>query len=392
MGWNDPDKKNGNGDDPWGKNSGPPDLDEALKQLQRKVAGLFGGGRNGQFEFKDNKRSSMGMWLIGALILVVYILSGIYIVQPFEEAVVKRFGSYVRTEGPGPHWIPWFIETRTIVNVEEIRTTEHGDQMLTSDENIIFAKMAVQYRINNSRDYLFNIVNPDTTIKQVSESALRSVVGQSTLNEVLTSGRAEVTEKVREQVQTILNSYGSGLLISDLAMQQTRAPEEVKEAFDDAIKAQQDEERFKNEAQAYANQRIPIARGKATRILQEAQAYKEQQILKAKGETARFEQLLPEYKRQPQVMRDRLYLDTLEEVYSHTNKIIVDVDGGNNLMVLPLDQIAKAARNNTNSEEDVTLSNIEIPTQPSRQASSSSRNSIRPSYDDINRYRASRGG
>lgn len=392
MGWNDPGNKdkNGNGEDPWGKDSGPPDLDEALKQLQRKVAAMFGGGRGGQFEFKGRKRSNFGMWLVAILVAIVYVLSGIYIVQPFEEAVVKRFGQYSRTEGPGPHWIPWGIETRTILNVEEVKTTQHGDKMLTSDENIVSARIAVQYRIRNSKDYLFNVIDPDITIRQVAESALRSVVGQSTLNEVLTIGRTEITQKIREKMTSIINNYGVGLEISDIAMQQTKAPEEVKDAFDDAIKAQQDEERFRNEAQAYANQRIPVAQGKAKRILQEADAYKQEQILKAKGETARFEQLLPEYKRQPKIMRDRLYLDTLENVYAKTNKVIVNVEGGNNLMVLPLDQIASRTRTLPDTDSSYDLSLNDKMNEPTPQVTPG-RSTGRPTYEDISRYRTSRG-
>ncbi len=389
MGWNDPGNgnKNGNGNNPWGNDKGPPDLDEALKQLQRKVAGLFGGGSGGQFDTGGGKSGGMAVWFIGIIVLAVYVLSGIYIVQPYEEAVIKRFGKYERTEGPGPHWTPRFIESRTILNVEEVRNFEIRDQMLTKDENIIKAAIAIQYKIHDSKAYLFNVIGPDVTISQVAGSALRSVVGQSTLNEVLTSGRTEVTRKIREQVEHTLNEYGVGLIVSDLAMQRTSAPDEVKASFDDAINAQQDEERFKNEAQAYANQEIPLARGQAKRIYEEAEAYKQQKILEAKGRTARFEQLYPEYKRQPEILRDRLYIDTLEEVYAKTNKVIVDVDGGNNLMVLPLDQItrqgvkladvASAAENyaKANQSSNTSLAKVE---KSSRGA--------RPRYDDVNRY------
>lgn len=390
MGWNDPgnDDKKGNGNDPWGKENGPPDLDEALRQLQRKVAMMFGGGKGGSFDGKGSKRGSFGIFFIAAIIIGIYILSGIYIVQPYEEAVVKRFGEYNRTETSGPHWIPLLIESRTILNVEEVKNFEIEDQMLTKDENIIQAAIAVQYRIENPKDYLFNLTDPDQTIRQVSESALRSVVGQSTLNEVLTSGRSDVARRVREQVELNLKEYGAGLLVADLALLRTRAPQQVKDAFDDAIKAQQDEERFKNEAYAYANQIIPIAEGKAKRVIEEAEAYKEQQILKARGSTARFEQLYPEYKRQPEILRDRLYLETLEEVYQKTNKVIIDVDGGNNLMVLPLDQImrnqaARAAADQV--EQKVKELNLSSNSQSSY-SDKSTRTGQRPGYDDINRF------
>ncbi len=394
MAWDDPGKKgsNGNGQDPWGKNGGPPNLDELLAQLQRKIAGLFGGGKGSSFDIQGNGsgKSSLGMWLVIAIVAIAYILSGIYIVQPAEVAVIKRFGAYVRSEQPGPHWIPLLVESKRIINVDEVKTTNHGGQMLTKDENIVDVKIAVQYRIENPKDYLFNVIEPEFTLRQVSESALRSVVGQSTLNEVLTSGRTEVTENIRKQVEQIIASYELGLEVSDLAMQQSKAPDEVKEAFDDAIKAQQDEERFVNQARAYLNERVPVAEGKAKRIIQEATAYKEQQVLLAQGETARFNELLPEYKRAPDILRDRLYLDTLEHVFAKTSKVMVDVEGGNNLMVLPLDQLTKRNPEEVQSVAKL-MPSVEELSQYRPTPTESNQRRTRPTYNDLSRPR-SQGG
>lgn len=351
MSWNESGDRDDKGKkkDPWGNSeAGPPNIDEALKQLQRKLRNLFGGqespsGPSGPVGFKNGSGQGSGrnisLGLIGIALATVYIISGIYIVGPAEEAVVLRLGRYVATEKPGPHWIAPFIETREIVNVQEVKTIERGGPMLTKDENIVNANIAVQYRINNPKEFLFNIVNPETSLKQVADSALRAVVAQSTLNEVLTSGRSEIGAEISKQVQQILNNYKAGIEISDLAMQQTKAPDAVKPAFDDAIKAQQDEERLVNEAQAYAHKIIPIAEGRAKRTLEEAKAYKQQVILGAEGKTEKFAKVLPEYQRSPKVTRERMYIDTLQEVYATTPKILIDVNSGNNLVYLPLDKI-----------------------------------------------------
>ncbi len=391
MSWNEPGERDkGKKKDPWGKDEeGPPNIDEALRQLQKKLRGVFGqGGGSSTFNPANKSGSSktFGFGLIGAIIFLVYIISGIYVVEPAEEAVVMRFGRYVSTQGPGPHWIAPLFESKEIVNVQEVKTTKHGGQMLTKDENIVSAEIAVQYRISDAKDYLFNLVQPEKSLQQVSESALRSVVGQSTLNEVLTSGRGEIGVEIRKQIQQILDNYKSGLQISDLAMQQTKAPEEVKAAFDDAIKAQQDEERLVNEAEAYARKIIPIAEGRAKRTFEEARAYKERSILEAQGRTAKFAKVLPEYQRAPQVTRDRLYIDTLQDVYTNTSKILVDVNGGNNLVYLPLDKLMndnKAARSAPREMDDNPIS---LNDKSSQTMSSLNRSmSRRPTYEDAER-------
>ncbi len=402
MSWNESGDRDDKGKkkDPWGNNeAGPPNIDEALKQLQRKLRNLFGGqespsGPSGPVSFKNGSGQGSGrnisLGLIALALATVYIISGIYIVGPAEEAVVLRLGRYVATEKPGPHWIAPFIETREIVNVQEVKTIERGGPMLTKDENIVNANIAVQYRINNPKEFLFNIVNPETSLKQVADSALRAVVAQSTLNEVLTSGRSEIGAEISKQVQQILNNYKSGIEISDLAMQQTKAPDAVKPAFDDAIKAQQDEERLVNEAQAYAHKIIPIAEGRAKRTLEEAKAYKQQVILGAEGKTEKFAKVLPEYQRSPKVTRERMYIDTLQEVYATTPKILIDVNSGNNLVYLPLDKIMQQSKPVSietpaaKDEEENAAANIE---RNNQNMAAQRRIEERSGYDDVERPR-----
>ncbi len=402
MSWNESGDRDDKGKkkDPWGNNeAGPPNIDEALKQLQRKLRNLFGGqespsGPSGPVSFKNGSGQGSGrnisLGLIALALATVYIISGIYIVGPAAEAVVLRLGRYVATEKPGPHWIAPFIETREIVNVQEVKTIERGGPMLTKDENIVNANIAVQYRINNPKEFLFNIVNPETSLKQVADSALRAVVAQSTLNEVLTSGRSEIGAEISKQVQQILNNYKSGIEISDLAMQQTKAPDAVKPAFDDAIKAQQDEERLVNEAQAYAHKIIPIAEGRAKRTLEEAKAYKQQVILGAEGKTEKFAKVLPEYQRSPKVTRERMYIDTLQEVYATTPKILIDVNSGNNLVYLPLDKIMQQSKPVSietpaaKDEEENAAANIE---RNNQNMAAQRRIEERSGYDDVERPR-----
>lgn len=392
MSWNEPNKKD---------EQGPPNMDEALRELQKKLRSAFGGKRTGPMGSNGDKNPSsslpplmnfvgtqkgvMTLLLIGVLI---YILSGIYIVQPAEEAVVMRFGKYVGTVQPGPHWILRGVESKRVVNVQEINTTTHGGQMLTKDENIVNAEIAVQYRINNARDFLFNLVDPTRSVQLVSESALRQVVGESSLNDVLTSGRSEIGSRIRDQIQQNLNKYKSGIEISDLAVQQTKAPEEVKPAFDDAIKAQQDEERLVNESQAYARRVIPIAEGQAIRTLEEGKAYKAQVTLGAEGKTAKFAKILPEYQNAPKVTRERLYLDALQEVYANTSKVLIDVgNNNNNLVYLPLDKMmgkSDAAKEELASKEgDDSIA----PYAKSNSTAISMQRSgnDRPSYDELDR-------
>ncbi len=352
MAWNEP---GGSGKDPWGgpgRDQGPPDLDEAIKKLQQRLSGVFGGGSSGGGSAAGGKAAGVAVLIL----LAVWALSGIYIVEPAERGVVTRFGAYVETTMPGPHWhFPYPIEKVEIVNVDNIRTVEIGYRsggrgkaggsvpseslMLTQDENIVDVQFAIQYRVKDPKDYLFNVRNPDATLHQVAESAIREVIGKSKMDFVLTQGRSEISDRVEQLTQEILDRYGAGLLVSSVNMQSAQPPREVKAAFDDAIKAREDEQRFKNEAEAYANDIIPKARGAAARMLEEASAYKERVVAQAEGEANRFEALLAEYKRAPEVTRERLYLESLEAVLSKTSKVMVDVDGGNSLLYLPLDRL-----------------------------------------------------
>jgi len=357
MAWNEP--GSGNNKDPWGgrNDQGPPDLDEVVKKMQDKLGRLFGGGggRRGGTS-GGSGRGVAGFGLIAGIVFVVWLFSGIYIVDAGTRGVVMRFGAYTEATMPGPHWhLPYPIEQVEIVNVEQRRFVEIGYRsgaggqaglvverealMLTKDENIVNIQLAVQYQIDDPRKYLFNVRQPEAVLKQVAESAVREVIGKSEMDFVLKEGRAEVVSRVKADMQKILDQYDAGLLVSDVNLQDAQPPEEVQGAFSDAIKAREDKERLKNEAEAYANEVVPKARGRAARQTQEAQAYKESLIAKAEGEAHRFTALLKEYKKAPDVTRERLYIETMESVLKRTNKVIVDSDNANNLMYLPLDKL-----------------------------------------------------
>ena len=342
MAWNEP---GGSGNkDPWGSRSpeqGPPDLDEVFRRFQRRLAGLFGGGSSGGGP--GNVLSGFGL-IIGALVLL-WALSGLYIIKEGKRGVVQEFGAYKETTGPGLHWYPRFIQSVQKVDIEMVRSANLGinappeeSLMLTQDENIIDIKFTVQYKVSNPRDFLFNVRNPEETLRQAMESAIREVVGKSEMDFIITGGRSEIVAQAQKLMQEILDKYHSGLTVTSLNMQDAQAPQQVQGAFLDAIKAREDEQRLKNEAEAYANEILPKARGQAARIEEEANAYKEQVILQAKGETERFLQILAEYKKAPSVMRNRLYLDSMESVLSKSSKVIVDTRN-NNLLYLPLDKI-----------------------------------------------------
>ena len=379
MAWNEP----GSGDkDPWGKrgggNDGPPDLDEVVKNLQRKFAGMFGGkggGNNTQPPEGNNKAGSIGAGLIAAIILLVWLLSGIYIVEPAERGVVLRFGQYSHTAMPGPHWhFPYPIDKVEVVDVAKIRSVEIGYRsaggrpesnvlseslMLTNDENIVDLKIAGQYRINDAAQYLFNVRTPDTILRQMMESAVREVVGQSTMDFVLTEGRSEVATRTEQRLQAMLDAHATGLTVTSVSMQDVQPPEQVQSAFADVVKAREDEVRQKNEAEAYANDIIPRARGQAFRDIQEAEAYKSQVVAKANGEASRFVQVMTEYEKAPLITQERLYIDAMESVYSRSQKVMVDIDsGGNNVLYLPLDRMRSSGGN----APRVDLNNLNYPT------------------------------
>jgi modulator of FtsH protease HflK len=334
MAWNEP---GGNNKDPWSgrrRNDGPPDLDEIFKDLQLRLRRLFGGG-----SAPGSGGNGMGVSLILSTLLAVWFISGIYIVDEDERGVVLQFGKYETTTLPGPHWHPRFIQKVEIVSVTSIRNTTVSAHALTGDENIVNVDYTIQYNIKSAPDYLFNLDDPDLTLSQASESAFRDVMGNSTLDYVIQEGRNEVSIKAKELLQEALDLYGSGLNVINVNLSKSQPPQEVQEAVDDVTKAGEDKERFIKEAEAYRNEIIPVARGNARSMLEEAEAYKFATIAAAQGETDRFLKILAEYEKAPRVTRERLYLETLEAILSENNKVVVDVDGGNNMIYLPLDKL-----------------------------------------------------
>ncbi len=333
MAWNEPGDNN---KDPWNK-QGPPDLDEIVKKIQDKLSSIFGGGNGG-----NNGESSYGGPSVGLILLFIILgwgLFGIYTVRPAEVGVVTRFGKYFETTQQGLNWhIPYPIEQVRKVNVQEVRPVTHKALMLTKDENIVEIEVIVQYRVVEAKDYLFNVTDPDDTLRQATESALREVVGTSKMDGVLTSERTRVSADTKKLIQEIVDRYETGLTVINVNMQNAQPPAEVQNAFEDVIKAREDQERSKNKAQAYANEVIEKVKGAADKLRQEAQAYKAQVIARSEGETKRFLSVLFEYEKAPKITRQRLYLETMESVLANTSKIMLDVNGSNNLMVLPLDK------------------------------------------------------
>lgn len=345
MGWNEPEK----GKDPWKGQNQPPDLDEALKRIHEKLKKTFFGGSN---KSDNNSSNNSGGGLIAVMValivFILWVLSGIFIVDPAEQAAILRFGKYVETVGPGPHWIPRIISSKIVMNVDRVLDYSYSAQMLTSDENLVAVSLAVQYRISDLQQYLFNVANPEESLQQATSSALRQVVGTTTLDQIITEGREVWGNSVQDTLIKTLDLYKTGIAIVNVSPQPARAPESVQDAFDDAIKAQEDEKRFKEQAYAYAARVVPIAEGNASRIDQEAQAFSKQVVLRAQGETAEFLALLPQYVASPQVMSERMYLETMQKVFTNSSKIIVDSKSGN-LLYLPLDKIVG---NQLNSQTD----------------------------------------
>lgn len=355
MAWNEP--GGGKDRDPWGNRGdqdGPPDLDEAFKKLQEKLGGIFGGRKGGG----GGAAAGPGKLMVVLTLLVLaaaWWASGLYTVEQGKQGVELRFGKYHETTQPGLQWFARFIDTVEQVDISNVQIEEIGFHtdiarsgsrvidkealMLTQDENIVSLQLAVQYRIKDPKAYLFNISEPAATLRQVTESAVREVVGKSKMDFVLTEGRGEIASRTEEMVQQILDEYETGLILVEVAIQDVQPPEQVQHAFADAVKAREDEERLKNKADAYAKKVVPEARGQAARQLEEANAYRAEVIAKAEGETNRFNQILREYRKAPEVTRDRLYLEAVEVVMSSVSKVVVDVDGGNNMFYLPLDRL-----------------------------------------------------
>lgn len=338
MAWNEP-GNNGKNNDPWnqgGRNQGPPDMDDVFRDLGKKLGGIFGGGSSSG---SNNGSSSAVIGLVAGVALIGWFVSGVYTIKESERGVVLRFGQYHSEALPGVNWAPSLIDKVTPVDVSSVEAIKTDGFMLTQDQNLVQVTFEVQYRIEDPRKYLFAANNPRTSLQQATDAALRYVVGHSSMDDVLTKGREQIRQNTKTELESIMKPYDLGLTIVEVNFKDARPPEEVKAAFDDAIAAQEDEQRFIREAEAYAREQEPKALGQVYRIEQEAKAYKQQSLLKAQGEVARFEQLLPEFLAAPEVTRKRLYLETMEQVYGNTSKVLVDVKNGNNMMYLPLDKM-----------------------------------------------------
>lgn len=372
MAWNEP----GNNDkDPWknkgGKNQGPPDLDELLNDLGKKVTGIFGGKGNGKSTGGSTPSgknfSSIGISLVLIIAIVVYAFSGFYTIKEAEKGIVLRFGQYSGTVDPGINWKWTFIDRIIPVDMQSTRDLPASGFMLTQDENVVRVDMQIQYRVMDARNYIFSVTNADDSLSQSLDSALRYVVGHSSMDDILTSGREQIRQSVWKELEKIIEPYNLGLIVVDVNFKDARPPNEVKDAFDDAISAQEDEVRFLREAEAYARGIEPRARGRVKRMEQEALAYKGRIVLEAEGEVARFAKILPEYQAAPEVTRQRLYIATMEKVYSNTSKVMVDVDGGNNMMYLPLDKIMQQSSPNRAAPQSTqsTQQRTSVNTSPS---------------------------
>ena len=367
MAWNEPGGNSNNNDqDPWGgrrggDRKGPPDLDEAFRKLQDSLNGMFGGKKSSGGGNAGRKGGGFGLIaIVVAVIAVIWLYSAIYVVDEQEQAVVLRFGEYHETVGPGLNIYFPPIDRKFQENVTRERAYSKQGQMLTEDENIVEVPLTVQYKISNLKDFVLNVDQPEVSLQHATDSALRHVVGSTAMDQVLTEGREQVATDTRERLQRFLDNYRTGITVTQVNVQSAAAPKEVQEAFDDVIRAREDEQREKNQAEAYANGVIPEARGQAQRIIEEANGYRDAVVSRAEGEAARFKLLLAEYRKAPQVTRERLYLETMQEIYGNTSKVLVTGDQGqNNLLYLPLDKMVQgrtAAPSNAQSGAATTPS------------------------------------
>ena len=362
MSLNDPQWGNRGNDDGGGKrpNQGPPDLEELWRDLNRRLSGMFdrkGGGSGGGKPPVDINPKFLGggIGLLLGVVLLVWLASGFYIVDASQRGLVLQFGSYKESTEPGLRWrLPYPVQSHELVNISGVRTLEVGYRgsernkvlkealMLTDDENIINIQFAVQYILKDPVDYLFKNRNPDEAVMQAAETSIREIVGKNKMDFVLYEGREQIAVKSSALMQSILDRYETGIMISKVTMQNAQPPEQVQAAFDDAVKANQDRERQKNEGQAYANDVIPKAQGTSARLLQEADGYRQRLIATAEGDASRFKQINSEYAKAPEVTRSRLYLETMQQVYSNTSKVMIDAKGQGNLLYLPLDKLMQA--------------------------------------------------
>ena len=352
-------------DPQWGKrgggSGGPPDLDEIWRNVNRKINDLFGrkpggsgdgdqGGGGGGLRAPQLPLSGVG--ILVALVVVVWLASGFYIVDEGRRGVVTRFGKYTETTLPGPRWhLPFPVETAELVDFSQVKTIEIGYRnspknkvdkealMLTDDENIIDIQFAVQYNIKSAEDYLFTVRKPDLIVAFVAQTAMGEVVGKAKMDFALYEGREQIAKSAEKLMQEMLDRYKTGIYVQKVTLQNVQPPDKVQAAFDDAVKAGQDRERFRNEGQAYANEVVPRARGNASRLLEEANGYKAEVVQRAEGDASRFRQILVEYAKAPGVTRERLYLDMMQSVVGNASKVLVDQKAGNSLLYLPLDKL-----------------------------------------------------
>ncbi|WP_261894407.1 FtsH protease activity modulator HflK [Vibrio cyclitrophicus] len=391
MAWNEPGNNN-NGDnngrdnDPWGKNNnrggrdqGPPDLDEVFSKLSQKLGGKFGkkgGSGNGP---SIGGGGAIGFGVIAVIAIAIWFFAGFYTVGEAERAVVLRLGQFDRIEEPGLNWHPRFIDEikdEQLVNVQAIRSLRAAGTMLTKDENVVTVEMGVQYRVSDPYKYLYRVTNADDSLRQATDSALRAVIGDSLMDSILTSGRQQIRQSTQETLNRIIDSYDMGILIVDVNFQSARPPEQVKDAFDDAIAAREDEERFEREAEAYRNDILPKATGRAERLKKEAVGYSERTVNGALGQVAQFEKLLPEYQAAPEVTRNRMYLDTMEKVYSSTSKVLIDSESSGNLLYLPIDKLGAQSGSQPGTrpaKASSTYDQIELETQADPKSSTQTR-------------------
>ena len=371
MAWNEP-GNNGNGNDkdkdkdPWGGgrkggDQGPPDIDEVVRKLTKKFNSLFGGGGGGSSSTGSSSSGGGGLsaGLIAGLVAVLAVIwgfMGFYIVDEAERGVVLRFGRVMDlTVQPGLHWNPPVVDEVSLVNVSELNAKTYENRaMLTTDENIIDIAVTVQYLIQDPVKYVIAVQDPELSLDNASESAIRHVVGGNFMDQILTTGRDRMAADVQERLQDYMNVYNTGIFVSQVNVVDAQPPDAVRPAFDDVIRAREDEQRVQNQAQQYSNQIIPEARGEAQRRIEAANAYSAEVVAEATGDASRFDQLLTEYLKSPEVTRQRLYIDSIEDVMTASSKIMVDVEGGNNMLFLPLDKLMEQSNSSINSNNTTT--------------------------------------
>lgn len=373
MTWNEP--GNSGNKDPWGnrnKQDGPPDLDELVKKLQSKIGGIFGGGKRGGGSDSDGSGSIFSLVALGALVL--WAISGFYIINEGTRGVITQLGAYHETTMPGLHWHPRLIQKLDRVDINNVATVDIGITgedflMLTKNLDIIDIEVSIQYRINDPQKYLFNVASPRDAVIDATESALREVVGKTNMDAAATEGRSELGQNVKIIIQSILEDYQVGISIINVNIAKAQPPREVQDAVEDVVKADRDKDRYISQAETYSNDILPKARGAAARQVEDAKAYKEQVIAEAEGEAARFIAILEQYQKAPRVTRERLYLETMEYILANSNKVVVDVKGGNSMFYVPLEQFLK--KNGVQAPQQKNNEPAPTGTQSSSQQSSS---------------------